>query len=207
MRATRWQPSGAASSISTIARFVVCVLPHIKNLHLYDLDKERARQFAEKCERAFSLKTTIAHDLPTVLAASPLISIATTAIDPYISDLSAIAPGSVILHISLRDITPEALLTCESVVDDIDHVCRAQTSVHLAEQLVGHRDFIRGSLAEITLGKMSSRSDAAKTVAFSPFGLGVLDIALSRLVYDLAVQDGGGLAVESFLPDNWLNRD
>jgi ornithine cyclodeaminase len=191
-----------------VVRFVASTCGGVAGLHLYDLDESRARQFKEKCERTFDgLRPTVSKDLSTALGAAPLLSIATTAVTPYISDLSAVAPGGVILHLSLRDITPEALLACDSVVDDIDHVCRAQTSVHLAEQLAGNRDFIHCTLADITTGSAEARSGAGAVTIFSPFGLGVLDIALSRLVYDLAVKEGKGLVLDSFMPESWLERD
>lgn len=191
-----------------VVRFVMSTVGGLDGLHLYDLDESRVRQFKEKCERTFNgLRPTISADLNTALGAAPLVSIATTAVNPYISDLSAVAPGGVILHLSLRDITPEPLLACDNVVDDIDHVCRAQTSVHLAEQLVGNRSFIRCTLADITLGRAAARAGDGVVTVFSPFGLGVLDIALSRLVYELALSEGKGLMLDSFMPDNWLERD
>jgi ornithine cyclodeaminase len=191
-----------------VVRFILSAAGGIDGLHLYDLDESRARRFKEKCERTFGgLRPTVSADLRTALGAAPLLSIATTAVSPYISDLSAVAPGGVILHLSLRDITPEALLACDNVVDDMDHVCRAQTSVHLAEQLVGNRGFIRCTLADITMGSAAARAGAGVITVFSPFGLGVLDIALSRLVYDLALSDGKGLMLDSFMPESWLERD
>jgi ornithine cyclodeaminase len=190
-----------------VVRFVRSALG-IDALHIHDLDETRARRFKEKCERTFGgLRVNVSPDLGSALAAAPLISFATTAVEPYVSDLSAVPKGGVILHLSLRDITPEALAACDSVVDDVDHVCRAQTSVHLVEQLTGSRDFIRCTLADITLGRAEPRAGADAVTVFSPFGLGVLDIALSRLVYDLALAEGKGLMVDSFLPEGWLERD
>jgi ornithine cyclodeaminase len=89
-------------------------------------------------------------------------------------------------------------------VDDIDHVCRAQTSVHLAEQLTGGRDFIRCSLADILMGKVGARRDAESIAVFSPFGLGVLDLAVSNLVRDFALEQGWGTIIRSFLPEPWI---
>jgi hypothetical protein len=92
--------------------------------------------------------------LASLLATYPLVSFVTTTIRPHIRDISACWPGAVILHLSLRDLTPEAILTCDNVVCNPDHVCRVQTALHLAEQATGSRSFgfIRCTLADILQG-------------------------------------------------------
>lgn len=187
-----------------IVRFVLSVFPGIKTLLLHDLSAERADLFREMCESTFpGVAAEAVKNIHTLLRAASLISIATTAIEPYITDFSGVVPGSTVLHISLRDLAPEIILKIDNVVDDVDHVCRAQTSVHLAEQLTGSRGFIRCTLADVTMGNAPARMDSDSIVIFSPFGLGVLDIAVSKLVYDLSINNGKGTVVNSFLPDPW----
>lgn len=192
---------GAGLINHEIARFLLATFRGVKNFIVYDLDPARAQQFKLKCESAFAgVAVRTASDINTVLRAASLISFATTAVEPHLHDLRECAPGSTILHVSLRDLSPEVILSCDNIVDDVDHVCRAQTSIHLAEQLVGHRDFIRCALAEILRGDAPPRRDQGSIAVFSPFGLGILDIVLGKLVIDLAGEQGKGAVINSFLP-------
>ena len=184
-----------------IVRFLLASFPSLKKLVVYDVDPSRAEQFGHRCESEFDgITVKTAADIATLFRAASLISFATTAIEPHVYDLNDCAPGSTILHVSLRDLVPELILSCDNVVDDVDHVCRAKTSIHLAEQYVGHRDFVRCTLAEIFRGEAAPRKDEESIAVFSPFGLGVLDIMVGKLVVDLATEQGMGQVVTSFLP-------
>ena len=158
-----------------VVRFLVASCVELSNIRVFDLDINRAIQFQSQCHQTFDhVEVEVVRDIKDVFKDVSLVSLATTAGTPHINDLSCCAPGTTILHVSLRDLSPEVILTCDNIVDNVDHVCRANTSVHLAEQLVGHRDFIRCSLAEILRGYASARRDEESIAVFSPFGLGVL---------------------------------
>jgi len=190
-----------------IARFLLAIFPEIKHLVIYDLDIARAEQFRRKCQETFGvLEVEIAKELKAALRCSSIISFATTAATPHIEDLSEVSPGGTILHISLRDLAPQIIISCDNVVDDIDHVCRAQTSVHLAEQLTGNREFLRCEIADVLTGKAASRRDAESIVIFSPFGLGVLDLAVADFVRKLGLAQGKGTMISSFLPEPWVEN-
>lgn len=190
-----------------IARFILAALRAVTSFIVYDLDASRAGQFARKCRDEFGdIEVTIAPDVETVLRNSPMISLATTAVKPHIHDCSMCSPGTVLLHVSLRDLAPEVILSGDNIVDDIDHVCRAQTSVHLAEQLAGNRSFIRCALGDMLAGNEAGRRDDDRIVVFSPFGLGILDLAVSALARARARELGLGITIPSFFPYNWMNR-
>jgi ornithine cyclodeaminase len=190
-----------------IARFLLTQFTSLTTFYLYDKTPADAARFAEKC-RALSdrVEVVLKENVESVLESGKLISIATTAIEPFIESLDACQPGATILHISLRDLAPQVILKCINVVDDIDHVCRARTSVHLAEQMVGHRDFIKCALADITSGTVPWPESREKITIFSPFGLGVLDLAVGKYVCQLAQERKVGTKIQNFLPPHWSQR-
>ncbi len=182
-----------------ILRYLRAALPKLSHVTLYDSDPERARAFGARLGEGISV--SVAPDLATAMGAHDLVALATTASAPHM-DLADCRPGVVVLHISLRDLHPEAILQSHNVVDDADHVCREGTSLHLTEQRTGDRAFIDAPIGALVRGAATlRRDDPAKPVVYSPFGLGVLDIALAEHVRTTAQARGLGVTVDGFLGD------
>ena len=147
------------------------------------------------------------HDsFDAVLKQSPVIAFGTTAVHPFISSLEGHLDGAVILHTSLRDLTEEVILQADNVVDDIDQVCSNNTSLHLAEKQVGNRDFIRTAIGDIFNGEADGYDSNSNLHIFSPFGLGILDMAFANWVEQKARTKGIGTQIDQFLPASWLER-
>ncbi|WP_328871977.1 2,3-diaminopropionate biosynthesis protein SbnB [Streptomyces sp. NBC_00287] len=182
-----------------ILRFLAAALPGLTEAALYDTDPARAEAFAEQCRAvAPDVKAYPVTDLAEALGAHRLVSLATTAATPHL-DLSACGPDTTVLHISLRDLTADTILGAVNVVDDTDHVCRERTSLDLAQQAVGNRDFVAAPIGALLRGTAVLRREADRPVVFSPFGLGVLDLALAEFVREQAARRGLGVEVEDFL--------
>jgi 2,3-diaminopropionate biosynthesis protein SbnB len=210
----RGRPTGSAGFIGTgvinfeTARFLLHAIPDLTELVLFDLDPVRAEAAAARIAEMAqgvsggraAVQVRVAGDREEIFRTCPLIAFATTAVRPHVSDLSACQPGATILHTSLRDLTAEVILAGDNVVDDPDHVSRAQTSIHLAEQQTGNRDFIRCTLADLLAGTAPAKKDEEAVTIFSPFGLGVLDLAVGHLVRRRALASGRGTIIDSFLP-------
>jgi 2,3-diaminopropionate biosynthesis protein SbnB len=197
---------GAGPINLAITRYLRAALPGTARFLVHDLDPGRAAQAMAALRRAPegdagpAPAAEVAGSVAEVLRRCPLVSFATSATRPHVADLSGCPRGAALLHVSLRDLTPQAILGADNVVDDPDHVCRAQTSVHLAEQATGSRDFIRCTLADIIQGRAPARRDGDSVAIFSPFGLGVLDLAVGKLVRDLALARGQGDTIQGFHP-------
>jgi ornithine cyclodeaminase len=169
----------------------------IEEVRLHDLspvESEKFRNTACRLERHRTV--TVVPDVAQLLRACDLIVFTTVASTPHIADASLFEHNPLVLHISLRDLAPEILLRSQNVVDDVEHVMKANTSPHLAEQQTGNRNFVAGTLADIILGRRSV--DRRRPIIFSPFGMGILDLAVGKWVYEQAVSSGQELRLSDF---------
>jgi 2,3-diaminopropionate biosynthesis protein SbnB len=181
------------------ARFLLATRPDLEALDVVDVDRGRAERFRDACRAAFpGVRVEIADSIRRVLEERSLVAFATNQASPHVDDLSPCPPGAVVLHISLRDLAPDVILACDNVTDDADHVCRERTSLHLAEQVAGGRDFIRCSLGEILAGASPARPEPAAVTVFSPFGLGILDLAVADMVHRWALERDAGTRLDDF---------
>ena len=117
-----------------------------------------------------------------LIRSSDIVVFATVAGEPHVHDVTWFDHNPLVLHVSLRDLSPDVLLASTNVVDDVEHCLKANTSVHLAEQQTGDLDFLSGTLHDVMTGKAVLPKD--RPLVFSPFGLGVLDLAVGKHVYD-----------------------
>ncbi|HEX4704909.1 MAG TPA: 2,3-diaminopropionate biosynthesis protein SbnB [Pseudonocardiaceae bacterium] len=167
---------------------------------VYDLSADHAVGFCGYLDRAMPGMTATVHDsAEQLIRSSDLVVFATVAGTPHVKEIGWFEHKPLVLHVSLRDLAPEIVLDATNIVDDVDHCLKANTSVHLAEQQVGHRDFITGTLADVVTGAV--RLPAERPVVFSPFGLGVLDLAVGRFVYDELVRRGELATVDGFFAE------
>ena len=156
---------------------------------VHDLSAASAAGFRRYLQQSGTTSRITVHDnAEQLIRSSDLIVFATIAAQPYISDLSWFEHNPLVLHISLRDLTPQILLASTNIVDDIEHCLKASTSPHLAEQLTGNRDFLHGTLDDVIAGRVTP--PAGQPLVFSPFGLGVLDLAVGKHVYDQVARSG-----------------
>ncbi|MEU6370188.1 2,3-diaminopropionate biosynthesis protein SbnB [Streptomyces sp. NPDC046931] len=167
---------------------------------VYDLAVEHAAGFEEYLHRFGERGPVTRHqDAEALIRSSDLVVFATVAGTPHITDPAWFDHDPLVLHLSLRDLAPEVVLAATNIVDDVDHCLKAATSLHLAEQFTGHRNFVAGTLYDVLTGTL--RPQTGRPVVFSPFGLGVLDLALGRHVYDTIVASDELRVVDGFFHD------
>jgi 2,3-diaminopropionate biosynthesis protein SbnB len=184
---------GAGVIARTILRYLTATGYPVSDVLVHDLNADWAASLARFAARELGLTARVAATAGEALTAQTVIT-ATTAARPYITQ--PLRPGQVALNISLRDFDPAVILAADNFFDDVEHCMKAGTSPHLAEQASGGREFVRGTLADILRDRV--RPDGGRAVVFSPFGLGVLDLAVGQFVLGAARERGLTMPVPDF---------
>ncbi|QJY44909.1 2,3-diaminopropionate biosynthesis protein SbnB [Pseudonocardia broussonetiae] len=164
---------------------------------VHDLSAESAAGFCGRLEQAGAGgRVTVHESAEQLIRSSDLVVFATIAGTPHVSEPAWFDHRPLVLHVSLRDLAPEVLLASTNIVDDVEHCLKADTSPHLVEQLTGNRDFLAGTLDDVISGRTTVPAD--RPTVFSPFGLGVLDLAVGKFVYDEVSRSGALHVVDDF---------
>ncbi|KVE31244.1 2,3-diaminopropionate biosynthesis protein SbnB [Burkholderia sp. TSV86] len=150
----------------------------IDELCVSDLSDARASLFRDKC--ASLVGRSRSAELRTTISESDMILFATSATVPYVAEQDWFRHAPTVLHMSLRDISADLILASQNVADDPEHCMKAQTSLHLAQQQCGHSDFVDGGAAALIRGQI--KPDTGRTRIFSPFGMGILDLAVAQAI-------------------------
>jgi 2,3-diaminopropionate biosynthesis protein SbnB len=168
----------------------------IDQICVFDLSEAYAGKFRDRINKDHGIDVVVETSADAIIRQSDIVVFATTAAKPYVTDFAAFENNPIVLHISLRDIDPDILLQSHNVVDDIDHCLKAQTSPHMASEKVGHHEFINTTLPKILAGDEAPGRD--KPIIFSPFGMGILDLAFSHYIYEKASADQQTQPIDGF---------
>ena len=185
--------------VGLIARYLHTYLASLgwtfEETGVFDLSAEHAAGFVSGVDPSARV-----HDsAESLIRNSDLVVFATVAGTPHVHDPAWFAHHPLVLHVSLRDLSPEIILDSVNIVDDVEHCLKADTSPHLAEQATGNRDFLDGTLTDVLAGDLAVPAD--RTVVFSPFGLGVLDLAVGKYVYDTVADTGALTEIPDFFAE------
>lgn len=195
-RGTRVAVVGAGVIARNVCRYLHETGCRPDSYLVHDLDADSGRALVGHLRETRGNDAEFTDDLDAALDAETVV-FTTTAGTPYVR--RPFQPGQVVLNLSLRDLCPEVILSASNVLDDVEHCMKADTSPHLAEQETGGRDFVDGTLADVLTGAVSLPAD--KPVIFSPFGLGVLDLAVGAFVLGRARAAGTTVAVPDFFAE------
>lgn len=151
---------------------------HIGKAILSDLSPARADLLAAKAASwGISARPM---EIEHTITSSDLVLFATSAVEPFVLDPAWFRHNPTVLHMSLRDLGVAVIGAAQNIVDDVDHCLKARTSLDLAVQQTGSRAVVDGTIADVINGRV--KPDPARPRVFSPFGMGILDLALARAI-------------------------
>jgi len=186
---------GAGVIARNIAEFFAAQSWSVNRFVVFDQNASYAASLARRIgELGYGAEQADSFEQAT--ADADIVVFATTAPEPWVTGTDAFAAGQTVLNISLRDLGADVIAGAQNILDDVDHCLTANTSPHLAEQQLGHRDFIDGTLADVLRGKVAPATDRPRI--FSPFGLGVLDLAVGQRLFEQAVDKGLAVPIPGF---------
>ncbi len=162
----------------------------IDEIAIFDLEPEYAKKFG--AQKNFK----IAQNVEDLIQNSDLILFATTAPKPYVHNIALFKHNPVALNISLRDLGPEILIDSNNIVDDVEHVLKANTAPHLTQMQCGHNDFINATIGEMIVD--DPKLDPKKPTIISPMGMGILDIAVADYIFAEAKKSNQAIEIENF---------
>ncbi|MFJ2442188.1 2,3-diaminopropionate biosynthesis protein SbnB [Streptomyces sp. NPDC087658] len=163
---------------------------------VYDVSASHSQGFREYLDRSAAGPVTVHASAQDLIESSDLVVFATVSGTPHVHTSDWFSHNPLVLHVSLRDLAPDILLRSTNIVDDVEHCLKANTSPHLTEQQTGNRKFVAGTLYDVMCGDVKIPVD--RPVVFSPFGLGVLDLAVGNYVYQEIRSAGRLNIIEDF---------
>src|SRR6516162_7016440 len=104
-----------------------------RKISLYDVDRKEMKHFSKWLRDQHSLQADIQVCLDDAIWDSSLVLFATTTLEPYLADERLFAHAPTVIHLSLRDICANVILTSQNIVDDVDHCLKAKPSLHLTQ--------------------------------------------------------------------------
>ncbi len=175
----------------------LCQARPIRLAYVYDLDPERSRAYAAEMAPRLSIEVVPTTDLRAAIAASDVLSLATSAREPVFPG-EWLHPG---LHINgigshspnARELDSETVRRSLLVVDE-RRACLAEAGDILIpiQEGVITEEHIYGELGQVIAGRVAGRTSDEQITLFKSVGLALQDVATAARVYALALERGAG---------------
>lgn len=160
-------------------------LPRLREICVYDLDRQRATGLAA------DHSVTICDSAEQAIRGAQVIVTVTTATTGYIR-YDWLRPGALLVNVSLDDPLPEVFLRAHRLyVDDWSLVAADERGVlgrlHRRGTVCGPDDHggraVDGELGQLLAGSRQGRSHPDEIIVVNPFGLAIEDLAIAKHVY------------------------
>jgi ornithine cyclodeaminase len=189
--------SVAVLGAGPIARSVIEALSaperDIARFTVFDPNTARLAEFVASVSERVSIPVVGAANPRECVRHAQVIVTATTGAREYLEE-SWVAPGGLIVALSLDDCTADLFLSADRIiVDDFDQCNREEKLLHrLVQAGRFSRDQVYAELGEIVTGAKPGRTDPGQRIYVNPMGMAIEDLAVAAAVYNAAVARGVG---------------
>lgn len=198
---------GAGALAEAHAELLAARLPRLEQIRVYDLRSDRAQELAARLNG--TVDAVVSPSAEQAVRGADLVVPVTTATQGYIP-YDWLAPGALLVNVSLDDPLPEVVLAADKVfVDDWRLVVadrrRLLGRMAQAGLVIGPNDpdgtqngtprRIDGELAALVGRAVPGREHPDEVILVNPFGLAIEDVALAAAVHEVALERGLGLRI------------
>lgn len=182
-------------------RYLTHEIPTLRTVRLYDIRPEAAERLAAEAAEYFDGDIVVCADLAQCLEGADVISTCTDG-SAQVVYLDWFKPGAVAVGIEGGcAFTAEALQAADKfIVDDIE---LAEYFDKLGQErftedgepdpeFPGGMPEVFATIGEIVTGRRTGREGQDERIVATPIGMAICDVALARLVYDMARDRGVG---------------
>jgi len=173
----------------------------LERCKVYDLKKDTAESFKTEIEKELGIEVEITESGDDLLSNTDILVAATTSTTPlfagdklpegvHISSIGAHAPDA-------RELDSTTIKRASLLVAGLKEACLAEAGdyiIPISEGLISQDDII--SIGNLITGKVPPRSSNSEITVFKSVGISAQDVAVGKLVYDRALQEGIGQDID-----------
>ncbi|MHA2335961.1 MAG: ornithine cyclodeaminase family protein [Candidatus Hodarchaeales archaeon] len=173
----------------------------LEKCKVYDISKSNAELFKKELEKELGIEIDIADEGDNLLVDTDIIACATSSPNPLF-DGSKIPEGTHLSSIgahspTAREFDSKIIERASLIVAGLKEACLAEAGdfiIPINEGIIKEDDII--SIGEIITGNKSGRLKDNDITLFKSVGISVQDVAVSKLVYDRALEKGIGTNID-----------
>lgn len=166
-------------------------LMKVGDVRAYDKYPEASAKYASEISAQFGLKVTAVGTAEEAVVDADIVITATQANEPIVKR-EWLKKGSVSVSLgSYQEFDDDCSLKVDRVfVDSWDQCSHRGELAHLVEQGRFSKDLLTGEIGDVFAGKIKGRTSDDETIMTVPIGLGSLDLAIAKRVYEKALKTG-----------------
>ena len=173
----------------------------LEKCKVFDLKKDTTESFKTEIEKELGIEVEITDSGDDLLHDSDIIVAATTSTTPifagdkvldgaHISSIGAHAPDA-------RELDSTIIKRASLLVAGLKEACLAEAGdyiIPIEEGIISKEDII--SIGDIITGKKKCRTLESEITVFKSVGISAQDVAVGKLVYDRAIEEGVGQDID-----------